>query len=96
MAVVSVPDPLQKQREAKICSMYKFSLKLLISKSESKSPEVAAKLTTLLAQLPLQPKHRLVCVRMAIKSNIAVRNFATAANFIQMLLPLHLVCMVVV
>ena len=38
----------------------------------------------------MQPKHRLICVRMAIKANLEVRNYGVAARFVEMLLPLNL------
>jgi hypothetical protein len=54
----------------------------------------SAVLTSFLSQLPLQPKHRIICIRMAIKSNLDANNFGIAANLIQLILPLNLVIIV--
>ena len=83
--------PFDKEREARICSCYKFALKLLIAKSHESNPTKVALWTRFLAQLVMQPKHRIICVRMAIKSNLEVQNYGVASRFINILLPLNLV-----
>lgn len=65
---------------------------LLLEEKKKTTPERAAELTYHLTKLNLQPKHRLICIRMAIKSNIQVKNFGYASELIQMILPLNLVC----
>jgi hypothetical protein len=37
----------------------------------------------LLAGIPLQPKHRVVIMRMAINKNLAVNNYGTAAKILE-------------
>lgn len=85
-----LPDPSTKKKEIQICRYYKVALKLLISKVNELNMDVVALWTRALAELPLLPKHRLVCVRMTIKANLEVGNFGVAAKFIQMILPLNL------
>lgn len=82
----------EKEREARICGCYKFALKLLIAKSHESNPARVALWCRFLAQLVMQPKHRIICVRMAIKTNLDVKNYGVAARFINMLIPLNLAC----
>jgi len=82
--------PQEKEKEARVCSCYKLALKLLIAKSHESDHIKVALWSRFLAQLLLQPKHRIICVRMAIKENMEVRNFGVAGRFINILLPLNL------
>jgi len=86
---VSLSNPRAKEKEIRICATYKFAL-LLLEEKKKTTPERAAELTYHLTKLNLQPKHRLICIRMAIKSNIQVKNFGYASELIQMILPLNL------
>lgn len=40
-------------------------------------------MTKFLADIPLQPKHRVVCVRMAINKNLEAQNFGIASHLIE-------------
>jgi len=82
--------PSEKEREARICSCYKLALRLLVAKSHESNPAKVAMWCRFLAQLVMQPKHRIICVRMAIKANLDVRNYGVAHRFISVLLPLNL------
>ncbi|PRP73504.1 mitochondrial Rho GTPase 2-like [Planoprotostelium fungivorum] len=88
---VSISNPKDKQREAKICVLYKFALQILISRKGCTDDIRVARLTRHLSEIPLQPKHRIICMRMAVKSNMEVQNFATASRLLSVLLPLNLV-----
>jgi len=84
-------NPSDKEREARICSTYKLALKLLIAKAHEPSARKVAIWCRFLAELvAMQPKHRIICARMAIKSNMDVKNYGVAARFIEVLLPLNL------
>jgi hypothetical protein len=63
---------------------YKLVLLLLeeIRKSD-KIPAKCALLTRIMAEIGIQPKHRLSCVKMAIQKNLEARNFKTAARLIK-------------
>eukprot|EP01114_Cavostelium_apophysatum_P013531 TRINITY_DN3296_c0_g1_i1.p1 TRINITY_DN3296_c0_g1~~TRINITY_DN3296_c0_g1_i1.p1 ORF type:complete len:1699 (-),score=536.14 TRINITY_DN3296_c0_g1_i1:50-5146(-) len=75
------------KKEVKSCSNYKFLLSLLLEQKKPESnPGRAALLTRILADIPVQPKHRIVCVRMAINKNLEVRNYGTAGRFLKQLL----------
>lgn len=91
--LASLANAQSKQKEAAVCATYKLALKLLISitKAQQNDPKKKALLTANLAELLLQPKHRIICIRMAIKNNMEVGNYGVAARFIEMLLPLNLV-----
>lgn len=88
--VVSLENPSQKEKEIRICSSYKFAL-LLLEARKKQNPEFAAEMAYELSKLNLQPKHRLICLRMAIKSNLQIKNFGYAAELLEVLLPLNLV-----
>lgn len=92
--VILLEDPLVKQKEAKISSIYKLALKLLLLKSsleqEHSSSSKIAILTIFLSELSLQPKHRVICIRMAIKANLHIKNYGISARLLQMILPLNL------
>eukprot|EP00027_Filamoeba_sp_ATCC50430_P006196 CAMPEP_0168562564 /NCGR_PEP_ID=MMETSP0413-20121227/12196_1 /TAXON_ID=136452 /ORGANISM="Filamoeba nolandi, Strain NC-AS-23-1" /LENGTH=731 /DNA_ID=CAMNT_0008594011 /DNA_START=371 /DNA_END=2566 /DNA_ORIENTATION=- len=87
---VSLSDPRAKQKESKICSIYKFGLNILINRPRETDPQRVALLLKTLADLTWQPKHRIVCIRMAIKANMEAKNYGVAGRFIQQLLPLAL------
>eukprot|EP01117_Protostelium_nocturnum_P005853 TRINITY_DN2111_c0_g1_i2.p1 TRINITY_DN2111_c0_g1~~TRINITY_DN2111_c0_g1_i2.p1 ORF type:complete len:1328 (-),score=528.23 TRINITY_DN2111_c0_g1_i2:125-4108(-) len=88
---VSISNPKEKQRESKICAIYKHALLILIAKASTQDQIKVASLTRQLAEIALQPKHRLICIRMAIKCNMDVGNFGISARFLETLLPLNLV-----
>ena len=48
--------------------------------------EEMARLSRHLASLPLQPKHRIVCARTAIRRNMEVHNFAYSKRLLDALL----------
>jgi len=77
--------------ESKFSGLYKLALQLLIARSSMQDPVQVAALTRSLAEIPLaKPKHRVICIRMAIKANADIGNFGIAAYFIGMLLPHNL------
>ena len=81
-----------KQKEAKICACYKLALNLLIEKQNSdQDSQKTALLTAHLSSLTLQPKHKVICIRMAIKAHLNIKNYGVASKLIQMVLPLNLV-----
>jgi hypothetical protein len=94
LLLVCLEDPLVKQKEAKISSIYKLALKILVLRSGLEEPGNSNKIATLsvfLSELSLQPKHRVICIRMAIKSNLHIKNYGISARLLQMILPLNLV-----
>jgi len=80
-----------RQKEAAICATYKLALKLLIARGTEINSEKIAFITAFLADLQLQPKHRMICLRMAIKASIDTMNYGVAARFLDIILPLNLV-----
>ncbi|PRP79868.1 hypothetical protein PROFUN_12480 [Planoprotostelium fungivorum] len=90
--LVSHQNPREKQMEVKFSVLYKHALNFLIARSEIQDPTEIASLTRNLADVLLpKPRHRIICIRMAIKANGDVSNFGIAARFIQVLLPHNLV-----
>eukprot|EP01125_Pyxidicula_operculata_P000164 TRINITY_DN1022_c0_g1_i2.p1 TRINITY_DN1022_c0_g1~~TRINITY_DN1022_c0_g1_i2.p1 ORF type:complete len:1383 (+),score=256.46 TRINITY_DN1022_c0_g1_i2:26-4174(+) len=72
----------------KFCVMYIFLTNVMIDiiQSVTATPQDLAIASAVLANLPLQPKHRLVCLRMAIQNNYNVQNYGVAAHFLEKLL----------
>lgn len=67
-----------------MCTSYKLLFLLLLESRKSEDNVVkGALLSRILADIPVQPKHRLVCFRMAIRKNLQVRNYKTTARFIK-------------
>lgn len=79
-------NPTLVQRELKMCVSYKLLLVLLLeSRKSENNVSRGAYLSRILADVPVQPKHRLVCFRMAIRKNMTARNYRTAARFIRVI-----------
>lgn len=79
----------------RLCVAYKLALKLLIEiKLVEKDPAgdrgKLAVYAKLLSDARLLPKHRVICVRMAVNKNIEAGNYGVAARLLQTLLPLQL------
>ena len=67
-----------------ICANYKFALLCLIeTKRENIAKEDLAWKTKFLAETPLQPNHRIICLRMAVSHNMNAGNFNLAGKFLQ-------------
>jgi DNA-directed RNA polymerase subunit RPC12/RpoP len=88
--LVETSDPSKYQNEIKYCIAYKLALGLLIDvkklEKESSSNDLLAKIgirTKYLADLPLEPKHRVVCMRMAINKNIDAGNYGIASRLLE-------------
>ncbi len=80
----SIHDKSKVKKEVKLCASYKMLLQLLIeSKKAEQNVSKSAYLSRILGDIPVQPKHRLVCLRMAIKKNLAAKNYRAAARFIK-------------
>jgi hypothetical protein len=58
-------------------------LLLLEIKKAEQNPPKAALLTRIMAEVTIQPKHRLVCVRMAVNKNLEARNYKVTARLIK-------------
>eukprot|EP01119_Soliformovum_irregulare_P022277 TRINITY_DN7596_c0_g1_i1.p1 TRINITY_DN7596_c0_g1~~TRINITY_DN7596_c0_g1_i1.p1 ORF type:complete len:1781 (-),score=598.60 TRINITY_DN7596_c0_g1_i1:21-5363(-) len=87
----SLPEIKSHQREMKTAANYKLVLQLLLEiKKAERNPTKSALLTRILADVAVQPKHRVVCIRMAINKNMDVRNWGIAARLIKSVLPLNL------
>ncbi|XP_010268740.1 PREDICTED: uncharacterized protein LOC104605601 isoform X2 [Nelumbo nucifera] len=81
--------------QATICAQYKIAVALLqeigrLQKVQGPSAISAkdemARLSRHLASLPLQTKHRINCIRTAIKRNMEVQNYAYAKQMLDLLL----------
>lgn len=84
-------DESSYKKEMKVCANYKFLLDLLLAmKGAESDPSREAYLTRVMADVPVQSKHRLICTRMAINKNMEARNYKVAARLIKTLLPLKL------
>eukprot|EP01117_Protostelium_nocturnum_P020077 TRINITY_DN887_c0_g3_i3.p1 TRINITY_DN887_c0_g3~~TRINITY_DN887_c0_g3_i3.p1 ORF type:complete len:1630 (-),score=381.09 TRINITY_DN887_c0_g3_i3:54-4943(-) len=88
--IVSLNDESSYKKEIKICANYKFLLELLIAMKDQDANR-SAFLTRVMADVPVQAKHRLICTRMAINKNMESRNFKVAARLLKTILPLKLV-----
>lgn len=82
-------------QQAKICAQYKVAVLLLqeiarLQKAEGQgamgAKEEMARLARQLASLPLQARHRISCLRTAIKRNMEVQNWAYAKRQLDLLL----------
>lgn len=84
------PSPLQAQ--LRFCVIYIFLVHVLeeVVENPSVDPVTSALTCHVLAQLPLHPRHKLVCTRMAIEKHIAVSNYGSAAKFVKFLLDKNL------
>jgi hypothetical protein len=81
-------EPIKK--DIKFAVAYKVAILLLLElevlrKEEEKNLVKSSLLTKFLAYLPLQPKHRVVCIRMAINKNLASQNYGVAARLIEVI-----------
>ena len=92
LVLVESSEPSKYQSEIKYCIAYKLALGLLMDvkrlERESATPttELLAKIgirTKYLADLPLDPKHRVVCMRMAINKNIDAGNYGIASRLLE-------------
>lgn len=81
--------------QATICAQYKVAVALLqeISRLQKvqgpgaiSAKDEMARLTRHLGSLPLQAKHRINCIRTAIKRNMEVQNYAYAKQMLDLLL----------
>ncbi|KAG1360945.1 hypothetical protein COCNU_09G004080 [Cocos nucifera] len=81
--------------QATICAQYKIAVALLqeiarLQKVQGpgvlSAKEEMARLSRHLASLPLQAKHRINCIRTAIKRNMEVQNYAYAKQMLDLLL----------
>jgi hypothetical protein len=79
-------NPLLKQKEAKICAVYKYALTILLAtKREGITPDELGWITRFLAELPLQPNHRIVCIRMGIRYALELKNYGFAGVMLQLI-----------
>ncbi|KAI3965270.1 hypothetical protein MKW92_010222, partial [Papaver armeniacum] len=82
--------------QATICAQYKIAVALLqeigrLQKVQGTSAAISAKdemgrLSRHLGSLPLQAKHRISCIRTAIKRNMEVQNYSYAKQMLDLLL----------
>lgn len=80
------PYSTQRQKEIAICNLYKHAFRLLIAIDwcdEHNERPFKAILSRFLADLSLQPKHRVIAMRMAITNNLQSQNYGVAAKFIR-------------
>jgi hypothetical protein len=71
-------------KEIKVCICYKLLVRLLLEIKRSDGNLIrSALLTRILADVPAQTKHRIVCLRMAINKNFEAKNFRIAARLIK-------------
>eukprot|EP01117_Protostelium_nocturnum_P019345 TRINITY_DN836_c0_g3_i1.p1 TRINITY_DN836_c0_g3~~TRINITY_DN836_c0_g3_i1.p1 ORF type:complete len:1638 (-),score=764.62 TRINITY_DN836_c0_g3_i1:204-5117(-) len=78
--------------EVKMTQTYETALHLLLEIREVDEDEdevTGAMLARFLAELETQPKHKIVCMRMAAKKNFSVQNYGIAARFIRSILRAH-------
>eukprot|EP01102_Stenamoeba_stenopodia_P020867 TRINITY_DN8279_c0_g1_i1.p1 TRINITY_DN8279_c0_g1~~TRINITY_DN8279_c0_g1_i1.p1 ORF type:complete len:1023 (-),score=209.14 TRINITY_DN8279_c0_g1_i1:4-2994(-) len=86
---VSSPEPKSVQHLVRACLAYKLALKLLIEvklQEKSKNIQRLAQLARFLAEVPLQPHHRLICLRFAVNKNMETENWAYAAKYLKIIL----------
>eukprot|EP00026_Physarum_polycephalum_P001946 Phypoly_transcript_01949.p1 GENE.Phypoly_transcript_01949~~Phypoly_transcript_01949.p1 ORF type:complete len:973 (+),score=217.00 Phypoly_transcript_01949:392-2920(+) len=91
--LASVDNPALTRRELRLCVAYSLALRMLRRLREyeaSAEEQDAALLSKLLAGIPIQPKHRVVVMRMAVNKNMAVGNYDSAAKILEMLTSLEL------
>jgi hypothetical protein len=78
------------------CVAYKLALHLLVRIYASPPSDDAssktlryeqAHLARVLADMPLQPHHRVVCIRIALERNMSARNYGIGASLVRILLP---------
>jgi hypothetical protein len=81
-----LPNAQSLKRELGVCARYKLLLTLLLQIKHETQPKQISLLTRILGEIAVQPKHRLVCVRMAISRNMEAKNFKTAARLIKVIL----------
>ncbi|OAE26773.1 hypothetical protein AXG93_1129s1220 [Marchantia polymorpha subsp. ruderalis] len=81
--------------QAKICAQYKIAVLLLqeiarLQRVEGQgavgAKEEMARLSRHLSTLPLQPKHRISCIRTAIKRNMDVQNYIFSKKMLDLLI----------
>jgi hypothetical protein len=75
-----------REKEVEVCKNYEKALILLLEIRECDEDGddiIAAVLARFLGEIILQPKHRIVCMRMAANKNLDVRNYGVAARFIR-------------
>jgi hypothetical protein len=80
------------QRAVKLSVLYKLAVRILIEiKLIEQSRDLArlAYLSSALATLPLFPRHRLVCLRIAATANLEAHNYGIAAPFLKALFSLE-------
>ncbi|PRP84669.1 hypothetical protein PROFUN_07919 [Planoprotostelium fungivorum] len=86
------PHAARLVKEVEICRNYADALELLLEMKEAEDSEemvLEAILARFLGDLMLQPKHRLVLMRMAANKNFSVGNFGISARFIRNILKLN-------
>jgi len=86
--VASEETPTRRQ-EVRACCSYKRALKILIEiklLEASKNVNRIAQLASFLADVPIRPPHRVICMRFALQKNLQVANYGIAAKFIKILL----------
>lgn len=74
-----------KMKEMEVCQHYRSALILLMeikSCDDDNQPEYAAIFARFLGEIIIQPKHRIVCMRMAINKNMQMRNYGIASRFL--------------
>ncbi|KAJ8764503.1 hypothetical protein K2173_006243 [Erythroxylum novogranatense] len=81
--------------QATICAQYKIAVTLLLEiarlqkvqgPSALSAKDEMARLSRHLSSLPLQAKHRINCIRTAIKRNMEVQNYAYSKQMLELLL----------
>eukprot|EP00007_Cunea_sp_BSH-02190019_P000941 CAMPEP_0174231428 /NCGR_PEP_ID=MMETSP0417-20130205/1951_1 /TAXON_ID=242541 /ORGANISM="Mayorella sp, Strain BSH-02190019" /LENGTH=1743 /DNA_ID=CAMNT_0015309311 /DNA_START=239 /DNA_END=5470 /DNA_ORIENTATION=- len=80
------------RRAVKLSVLYKLAVRILIEIKlieQSRDLTRLAYLSSALATLPLFPRHRLVCLRMAAAANLEAHNYGIAAPFLKTLLSLE-------
>jgi hypothetical protein len=88
LATPIVPDPYATLliAEIRFCAQYAQATHLLREIRLLEEQELfkqRALVTRYLAEIPLLPKHRVVCLRMAANRNFDLHNYYTAAHFLQ-------------
>lgn len=80
--------------QAPLCARYKIAVLLLqeiarlqnVEQGNAGAKEEMARLARHLSSLPLQAKHRIICLRTAIKRNMDVQNYAFSKKLLDLLL----------
>ncbi|PRP88647.1 hypothetical protein PROFUN_02743 [Planoprotostelium fungivorum] len=86
------PFPDKLQREVELCRDYSKALDILENSKkfeEEGDPITSAALIRFLSEIPIQPKHQLVCIRMSITKNFTLKNFGITAAAIQTLVKMN-------